>query len=104
MYSERAVTLLRKATGLDSGESAAIVLTDEQQADLLLMDEVKGRNIARQMGIRIMGTIGVLMIALEKGKMNYQEIAWSIDQLKDAGRHIKKELYDELMREAEKFR
>ena len=46
-----AVRILRVATGLDQGESEAIVLTDERKADILLMDEAKGRTISGKMGI-----------------------------------------------------
>lgn len=57
--NKRAVGILRRATGLDAGESKVIVLTDEQQGNLLLADKAKGRNVAKQMGIKIMGTIGI---------------------------------------------
>ena len=34
------------------------VLTDELKADILLMDEARGRNVSAQMGLSIMETIG----------------------------------------------
>lgn len=101
---KKSVRILRRATGLDAGESEAIILTEEQQGNILLMDEMKGRTVAKQMGIKIMGTIGILVIALEKRKITYSEIVQSIDILRDSGRHIKNELYEELLRAAEKFR
>ena len=57
------VTLLRRATGLDLGESEAIVYTDTNKGDLLIVDEVKARQVATSMNLRITGTIGVLTVA-----------------------------------------
>ena len=87
------VDILKRATGLDQGESAAIILTDELQADLLLMDEVKGRTVSMQMGHRIMGTIGVLMAAYEENELTAEEVKECIEGLKLAGRHIGQKYY-----------
>ena len=83
-----AVRILRMATGLDRGESEAIVLTDELKADILLMDEAKGRKISGQMGIRIMGTIGLLINAYEDRLITAEEARKCIDELQRSGRHI----------------
>ena len=45
---------------LDAGESAAIALAIQIQADLILADERRGRRKAVQMGLRVVGLLGVL--------------------------------------------
>ena len=51
---------------VDEGESEAIVLSQEINADLLLIDERKGTEIARSFGIRTIGLLGVLLLSKEK--------------------------------------
>ena len=91
------VNILKRATGLDQGESEAIVLSDEIQADILLMDEAKGRKISDQMGIHIMGTIGILMVAYEDDILTADEVKKCIDGLQNAGRHIGHKHYQKLL-------
>lgn len=52
---------------LDIGEAASIVLTLQLHADLLLMDERKGRRAASALGIKITGLLGIFLRAKEKG-------------------------------------
>lgn len=47
-------------TQLDAGEAEAIVLVKERCADVLLIDEIAGRDVAAREGIRFIGLLGVL--------------------------------------------
>lgn len=52
---------------LDPGEAEAIVLAKELKANLLMIDEKKGRRIAKENGISIVGILGVLISAKQNG-------------------------------------
>ena len=91
------VSILKRATGLDQGEGEAIILTDEQSADLLLMDEAKGRAVSFQMGFKIMGTIGILMAAYEENELTADEVRGCIEDLQRTGRHIGQKHYQLLL-------
>ncbi len=53
-------TRLEPIRGLDPGKSSAIGLTHELGADVLLIDDRDGRQAARDGGLRVAGTLGVL--------------------------------------------
>ena len=55
---------------LDEGESEAIALADELKADVVLLDEKDARRFAKQIGLRVLGTIGILVWGKRVGKIN----------------------------------
>jgi predicted nucleic acid-binding protein len=59
--------VLRLQSELDAGESAAIVLALEVGADMILADERKGRKKAAEMGLEVVGLLGVISEAKRKG-------------------------------------
>ncbi|MCR5621677.1 MAG: DUF3368 domain-containing protein [Treponema sp.] len=93
----REVSLFRKATGLDQGESEALVLTDKINADLVLLDEIKARQVAKAIGFNIMGTIGILKTAYNEMFITADEIRMAVETLRSTGRHIGEKVFSALL-------
>lgn len=74
------------SAGLDLGESEAIVLASEISAGLLILDESHARTVARQRGLPITGTLGVLIAAKNAGMV--AAIKPLLGQLSAAGFYI----------------
>lgn len=54
------------AENLDKGEAEAITIAIEKKSDLLIIDELAGRNIAKSYGLKIIGLLGVLIESKQK--------------------------------------
>lgn len=52
---------------LDRGEAEAIALAQELHADLIIIDERMARKHARRLGLKLTGTLGVLLEAKNRG-------------------------------------
>ena len=87
-----AVDELRRSTGLDLGESEAIIYAEDNKADILLMDEAKGRKVASDRGLRIMGTVGVLLAAFSDGILAAEDVSIALNKLKQEGSRISDDL------------
>jgi predicted nucleic acid-binding protein len=71
---------------LDAGEAGAVALAVERGASLLLMDELDGRKVARRHGLRLTGTVGILLEAKRGGHL--AEVGPWLEALDRQGFHL----------------
>src|SRR5881394_1807529 len=68
LQTPAATTLARaELSGLDQGEAEALALALDTSAECVLLDELRGRAVARILGVRAIGTLGVLIEAKGRG-------------------------------------
>ena len=83
-------------TQLDEGEAQVIALAMELGDILVVLDDKKARRIARQMDLRVIGTLGILLRAKQEGVVT--ELKSSLNALRRVGFYMTDELYQETLR------
>ena len=81
---------------IGAGESEAIALALELGNVFVLLDDKKARQIAKQLGLEIIGTIGLILRAKRKGLI--EKVKPVLNELIMAGFRIKVNLYQEALR------
>ncbi len=91
------VQQLRTRIGL--GESEAIVLTREIGADAVVLDDATARRLAEQEGCRVVGLLGLLVVAKQRGLLS--AVRPLLDAMRNSGFFVGDELYATILRQAD---
>ena len=83
---------------LDEGEAEVITLAKEREINRVCIDEFAGRKYAKLLGLDVIGTLGLLLIAKNRGYVN--KIKPLLDELIVYNRYIAQGLYNEVLKKA----
>lgn len=81
--------------GLGAGESETISLAIIENARAILLDEQIARSAASKMGLRVVGTLAVLVAAKQSGLL--EAVKPVLDNMVAQGRHISEQLYTRIL-------
>ena len=80
--SEVGAAFVRGAIGqLHQGELEAIVLAQELASDYVVLDDLLARRKAKRLGVKVIGTIGILLLLEKRGALNVKQTWEKIMQL-----------------------
>lgn len=83
--------------GIDRGEAEAISLAYRKKSEILL-DQTHARDAAKLLKIKPKGTVYVLLLALKKGLINYDNYLLCLLDLVEFGFRMSEEVYIEAIR------
>jgi len=83
---------------LDAGETESISLALETRAQWVILDDLQARRLAKELGLAVVGTAGVLFAAKQRGFI--AAVRPPLDALRAAGFRLRKDVYEEILKAA----
>ncbi|WP_426670647.1 DUF3368 domain-containing protein [Mucilaginibacter sp. McL0603] len=83
---------------VDPGEASAIALAHEIENNYLITDDLQARRLAIKLGLPMMGTLGVLLLAKQNGLINL--VAPYLELIKQTNFRMAPELFHTVLKEA----
>ena len=83
---------------LDLGESESIALAKEKNLSIII-DEKKGRKIAKEMGLKVIGLLGIVYLNAKKGFLTKSEASEFIKSAIEHGYRISKKMVNDVLEE-----
>ena len=81
---------------LDLGESESIALAKEKNLSLII-DEKRGRKIAKGVDLRVIGLLGVVYLNVKKGFLTKDEASGFLDDAIEHGYRISRKMVDDVL-------
>ena len=88
-------------SGIHRGESETLQLALQLRVETVLMDDMDGRSAARKLGIKTVGTIGIIERAAEKGEI---DLADTIAKLKSTNFFVSDDLLETVLKRHRKLK
>lgn len=86
------------SAGLGAGETEAIALARAIGAAQILLDDRQARELAASLGLRVIGTLGILLLAKDRGLL--ATVRPVIEELRGTGFHLAPRLIEETLNTA----
>lgn len=83
---------------VDLGEASALALAIETPQSLLIIDERKGRKLAKDLNIKIIGTLRLILMAKQKGFLN--SVTETVSELRKANFHLDRKIVNRILKDA----
>jgi predicted nucleic acid-binding protein len=97
-----ALDAIARLFALHPGEVQALQIAEEHSADLLLTDDSAARLAARHLGVRVHGTLGIVLRSIRRNQRTREQVAAILRTIPTLSTlHLRQSLLDEIIKTVE---
>ncbi len=94
----RSMSVAQGVLGLHQGEIEALALAVDLHASLIILDDLLARRHATALGLAIVGTAGILVMAKRAGMI--PSVREALDVLRQVGFRLRQDVYEQIVADA----